>query len=61
MRRVKRRLFNLFAFALLAFAIYLNFFYKEEQPGLLRSQPSKQAIPDSTNQGTTRSLSIIGN
>ena len=40
MRRAKRRLFNLFAFSLLAFAIYLNFFYKEEHPGMLRSQPS---------------------
>jgi hypothetical protein len=28
----RRRLFNLFAFALLAFAIYLAVFYKEEDP-----------------------------
>ena len=25
-----RKMFNLFAFSLLAFAIYLNFFYREE-------------------------------
>ena len=39
MRRTKRTLFNLFAFSLLSFSIYLNFFYKGDIPGLLKSQP----------------------
>lgn len=43
MKRAQRRLLNLFAFLLLAFAIYLNFYYKEEQPGLLRSKPAPQS------------------
>ena len=30
-RSVRRRLFNLFALALLAFAIYLTVFHKEEE------------------------------
>jgi hypothetical protein len=30
MKRSQRRLLNIFAFSLLAFAIYLNFFYKED-------------------------------
>lgn len=30
MKRVQRRFLNIFAFSLLAFSIYLNFFYKEK-------------------------------
>jgi len=30
MKRFHQKLFNLFAFAILAFALYLNFFYKED-------------------------------
>ena len=48
MRRFKRRLFNLFAFSLLAFAIYLNFFYKEEEPGLLKSKPATESSTKSS-------------
>ena len=39
MRRTRRRLFNLFAFSLLSFSIYLNFFYKGDLPGLLKAEP----------------------
>ncbi|MBC7829025.1 MAG: hypothetical protein H7122_14845 [Chitinophagaceae bacterium] len=45
MKRIRRKLFNLFAFSLLAFAIYLNFFYKEKPAGLLRSKPSAESAP----------------
>lgn len=44
-RSNRRRLFNLFAFALLAFAIYLTLFYKEEDGGM-------QAAPASKNTTT---------
>ena len=54
MRRAKRRLLNLFAFSLLAFAIYLNFFYKEEQPGILRSKPEAQTTPKPSSDLTTK-------
>ena len=40
MRRAPKMVLNLFAFSLLAFAIYLNFFYKEEEPGFLKSPPT---------------------
>lgn len=56
MRRAKRRLFNLFAFSLLTFAIYLNFFYKEQQPGLLRSKPAKQSTTISPDPPTAKAL-----
>ena len=49
MRRARRRLFNLFAFSLLAFAIYLNFFYKEDPSGLLRSGSAEK---QSTNKSS---------
>jgi|GEM_PF-4297552 len=42
MKRVQRRLLNFFAFSLLAFAIYLNFFYKDDNPGIIRSRPVSQ-------------------
>jgi hypothetical protein len=54
MRRAKRRLFNLFAFSLLAFAIYLNFFYKEPPPRLLKTQPAKPAIQNTPNKQTVK-------
>ena len=54
MRRAKRRLFNLFAFLLLAFAIYLNFFYKEEHHGLLRSQPSTKTVSKTSEDITAK-------
>ena len=44
MKRIRRKLFNLFAFSLLAFAIYLNFFYKEKPAELLRSKPEAQSL-----------------
>jgi hypothetical protein len=54
MKRAQRRLFNLFAFSLLAFAIYLNFFYKESQPGLLRSKPAAQSAPKPATETTAK-------
>jgi hypothetical protein len=54
MRRARRRLFNLFAFSLLAFAIYLNFFYKESQPGLLQSQPPKKSTAATSQKSTAQ-------
>jgi hypothetical protein len=59
MRRAKRRLFNLFAFSLLAFAIYLNFFYKEEQPGTLRSEPAKQSTQNTSNEVTAKTITPV--
>lgn len=54
MSRAKRRLFNLFAFSILAFAIYLNFFYKEEETGLLQSKPANQAMSKSSKDLTLK-------
>ena len=54
MRRAQRRLLNMFAFSLLAFAIYLNFFYKDEQPGLLHSKPVLKQSPNSSTTTTAK-------
>jgi len=54
MNRIKRRFFNVFAFSLLAFAIYLNFFYKEEQPGLLKSKPQSASKSSSAVTAKTQ-------
>ena len=59
MRRTRRRLFNLFAFSLLAFAIYLNFSYKVEQPGTLRSQPAKQSVENTSKQVTAETITPV--
>jgi hypothetical protein len=54
MKRVKRTLFNLFAFSLLAFAIYLNFFYKEEHTVLLNFKPATQSPSKSSGDLTAK-------
>jgi hypothetical protein len=59
MRRAKRRLFNLFAFSLLAFAIYLNFFYKEEHQNLLRSQPAEKTASKNSGDLTTKPTTAV--
>jgi hypothetical protein len=48
-RSQRRRLFNLFAFALLAFAIYLTVFHKDEEE-LQNSQPSKGSVTSTALQ-----------
>lgn len=59
MRRARRRIFNLFAFSLLAFAIYLNFFYKERQPGLLKSRPEPRTVTKSSSDITAKPLPAL--
>ncbi len=58
MKRIRRKLFNLFAFSLLAFAIYLNFFYKEKPAELLRSEPKTQS-PKSAADITAKPNSAV--
>ncbi|MBY0534826.1 MAG: hypothetical protein K2P88_03165 [Chitinophagaceae bacterium] len=41
MNRYQRKLLNLFAFGLLAFAVYINFFHKEAGDKLIRSVSSQ--------------------
>ena len=48
-RSQRRRLFNLFAFALLAFAIYLTVFHKDEEE-LQNSQPAKGSVTSTVRQ-----------
>jgi hypothetical protein len=48
-RRRRRRLFNLFAFALLAFAIYLTIFHKDEE-ALQISQPASGSVATTIQQ-----------
>lgn len=50
-RSHRRRLFNVFAFALLAFAIYLTVFYKEDD--------SLQSSPSATNTTITASQQAV--
>ena len=61
MRRAKRRLFNLFAFSILAFAIYLNFFYKEEEPGLLKEKPNTQPASKTANAESKQAVVNLKN
>ena len=48
-RSQRRRLFNLFAFGLLAFAIYLTVFHKDEEP-LQNSQSASGTVATTTEQ-----------
>jgi hypothetical protein len=48
-RSQRRRLFNLFAFALLAFAIYLTVFHKDDE-ALQNSQPASGTVATATQQ-----------
>jgi hypothetical protein len=50
-RSHRRRLFNLFAFALLAFVIYLTVYHSEEEPPLQNSQSSSVTMTSTAQQG----------
>jgi len=52
-RRHRRRLFNLFAFALLAFAIYLTVFHKEES-----TYQSSQSVKNTASVQVTTAVRV---
>ena len=51
-RSHRRKLFNVFAFALLAFAIYLTVFHKEDSVGRIRQAPHTASIGAIPGAGT---------
>jgi hypothetical protein len=61
-RSVNHKLFSIFAFALLAFAIYVNFFYKEK-PVMLEDASAKKmhVSAQAPTQSQNSSAKIIGN